>query len=49
MTGGGDMAWMPDGKAFLYTRYPRGTERPEADHEFVFLKIPKKIITKRPL
>lgn len=33
-TAGGSLAWTPDAKAFFYTRYPRGAERPEADHEF---------------
>ena len=33
-TAGGSLAWTPDAKAFYYTRYPRGHERPEADHEF---------------
>ena len=33
-TAGGSLAWTPDAKAFYYTRYPRGAERPEADHEF---------------
>jgi prolyl oligopeptidase len=33
-TAGGDLAWTPDGKGFYYTRYPRGTERPEADRDF---------------
>ena len=33
-TAGGDLAWAPDGKGFYYTRYPRGTERPEADRDF---------------
>ncbi len=33
-TAGGSLAWEPDAKAFYYTRYPRGNERPEADHEF---------------
>jgi prolyl oligopeptidase len=33
-TAGGSLAWTPDAKGFYYTRYPRGTERPEPDHEF---------------
>ncbi len=33
-TGGGALAWLPDGKSFFYTRYPRGTERPAADRDF---------------
>jgi len=33
-TAGGDIAWMPDGSGFFYTRYPRGDERPPADHDF---------------
>ena len=33
-TAGGDLAWQPDGKAFFYTRYPRGEERPKADRDF---------------
>jgi prolyl oligopeptidase len=33
-TGGGCVAWTPDGKGFYYTRYPRGNERPAADHAF---------------
>jgi prolyl oligopeptidase len=33
-TGGGDMAWLPDGKGFYYTRYPQGSERHEADVNF---------------
>lgn len=33
-TGGGGLAWLPDSKSFLYTRYPRGTERPPADRDF---------------
>jgi prolyl oligopeptidase len=33
-TAGGSLAWAPDAKGFYYTRYPRGSERPEADHEF---------------
>jgi prolyl oligopeptidase len=33
-TAGGSLAWAPDGKRFYYTRYPRGTERPEADMAF---------------
>lgn len=33
-TAGGDLAWMPDGSGFFYTRYPREGERPEADRNF---------------
>jgi prolyl oligopeptidase len=33
-TGGGALAWLPDGKSFFYTRYPRGDERPAADRDF---------------
>jgi prolyl oligopeptidase len=33
-TAGGDVAWDADGKGFLYTRYPRGTERPKEDMNF---------------
>jgi prolyl oligopeptidase len=33
-TAGGDLAWTPDGKGFYYTRFPQGTERPEADRDF---------------
>ncbi len=33
-TGGGDMAWLPDGTGFYYTRYPQGSERHEADANF---------------
>ena len=33
-TGGGDMAWLPDGSGFYYTRYPQGQERHEADMDF---------------
>jgi prolyl oligopeptidase len=33
-TGGGSLAWLPDGKRFLYTRYPQGKERPAADANF---------------
>lgn len=33
-TGGGSLAWLPDAKSFLYTRYPQGEERPPADREF---------------
>ncbi|HEX3729035.1 MAG TPA: hypothetical protein VHV47_04480, partial [Opitutaceae bacterium] len=33
-TAGGSLAWEPDDKAFFYTRYPRGSERPPEDHEF---------------
>ncbi|EDM77694.1 peptidase, S9A (prolyl oligopeptidase) family protein [Plesiocystis pacifica SIR-1] len=30
-TAGGDLAWASDGRSFLYTRYPRAGERPEAE------------------
>ena len=33
-TAGGDLAWLPDGKGFYYTRYPREGERPEEDLNF---------------
>ncbi len=33
-TAGGDLAWLPDGSGFYYTRYPRPGERPEADEMF---------------
>jgi prolyl oligopeptidase len=33
-TGGGSAAWLPDGSAILYTRYPHAGERPEADLNF---------------
>jgi prolyl oligopeptidase len=33
-TAGGDLAWVPDGKGFFYTRYPRGKERPAEDLDF---------------
>jgi prolyl oligopeptidase len=33
-TAGGDLAWMPDGSGFLYTRYPREGERPPEDSAF---------------
>lgn len=33
-TGGGSMAWNPDGTGFFYTRYPQGNERPHADRNF---------------
>ncbi|MBE2216108.1 MAG: S9 family peptidase [Opitutaceae bacterium] len=33
-TGGGAVAWEPDAKAFFYTRYPRGDERPVEDRDF---------------
>ncbi len=33
-TAGGDLAWLPDGKAFFYTRYPRGEERAKEDMNF---------------
>jgi prolyl oligopeptidase len=33
-TGGGSLAWLPDGKSFFYTRYPQGNERPAGDRDF---------------
>ncbi len=33
-TAGGSLTWTADGQGFFYTRYPRGDERPEADHDF---------------
>jgi prolyl oligopeptidase len=33
-TGGGSLAWLPDGKSFFYTRYPQGAERPAEDRDF---------------
>lgn len=33
-TGGGDVAWTPDGKGFYYTRYPSSGEKPEAERNF---------------
>ena len=33
-TGGGDVAWLPDGAGFFYTRYPRTGERAEEDMGF---------------
>jgi prolyl oligopeptidase len=33
-TAGGDVAWTPDGSGFLYTRYPRQSERPAEDMNF---------------
>lgn len=33
-TGGGALAWTQDGKSVFYTRYPRGDERPKAEHGF---------------
>ncbi len=33
-TAGGDLAWLPDGSGFYYTRYPRGNERSEVDSNF---------------
>jgi len=30
----GDVAWLPDGSGFLYTRYPRQGERPAEDMQF---------------
>jgi prolyl oligopeptidase len=33
-TGGGDVAWTPDGKGLFYTRYPAPGEKPEAERGF---------------
>lgn len=33
-TGGGDVAWRADGKAFWYTRYPAAGEKPDAERDF---------------
>ncbi len=33
-TGGGSVAWAPDGKSVFYTRYPRAGERPASDLSF---------------
>lgn len=33
-TAGGDMAWLPDGSGFYYTRYPHDGERPAQDMAF---------------
>ncbi len=33
-TAGGDVAWIPDGSGFYYTRYPRESERPREDMDF---------------
>jgi prolyl oligopeptidase len=33
-TAGGDLAWLPDGSGFFYTRYPKPGERPTADLDF---------------
>jgi prolyl oligopeptidase len=33
-TGGGSLAWLPDGRSFFYTRYPQGDERPPEDRDF---------------
>jgi prolyl oligopeptidase len=33
-TAGGDLAWIPDGSGFYYTRYPRVGERPSEDMNF---------------
>ena len=33
-TGGGDVAWTPDGKGLYYTRYPAAGEKPEAERDF---------------
>src|SRR5262245_7222655 len=33
-TAGGDLAWLPDGTGFFYTRHPRPGERPPEDLDF---------------
>ncbi|MCA9675335.1 MAG: S9 family peptidase [Myxococcales bacterium] len=33
-TGGGDVAWRPDGKGFWYTRYPAAGEKPDDERSF---------------
>ncbi len=33
-TAGGDLAWVPDGSSFYYTRYPREGEHPPEDMDF---------------
>ncbi|MEO8705585.1 MAG: alpha/beta fold hydrolase [Kofleriaceae bacterium] len=33
-TGGGDVAWTPDGKGFYYTRYPAAGEKPDGERDF---------------
>jgi prolyl oligopeptidase len=33
-TGGGDVAWTPDGKGLYYTRYPAPGEKPEQERDF---------------
>jgi prolyl oligopeptidase len=33
-TAGGDVAWLPDGSGFFYTRHPHAGERPAADLDF---------------
>ncbi len=33
-TAGGDLAWLPDGSGFFYTRHPRAGERPPEDMNF---------------
>ncbi|MBP9205974.1 MAG: S9 family peptidase [Kofleriaceae bacterium] len=33
-TGGGSVAWTPDGKGFFYTRYPAAGEQPEDERSF---------------
>ncbi len=33
-TAGGDLAWLPDGSGFFYTRYPREGKRPKDDLNF---------------
>lgn len=33
-TAGGDLAWLPDGSGFFYTRYPRPGERSAEDENF---------------
>jgi prolyl oligopeptidase len=33
-TGGGSVAWTPDGKGFYYTRYPAAGEKPDDERDF---------------
>jgi prolyl oligopeptidase len=44
-TGLGGLAWLPDSKAFFYTRYPRGNERPMEDHMF-YLQLYRHVLGK---
>ena len=34
-TAGGDLAWLPDGSGFFYTRYPKAGERPGRRSRFL--------------